>query len=467
MGYEAGYNIGDNASGNILIGAWTGKAIGKTNNDQYNVIIGYQKGISVEGSSNVIIGNGTYTTTTRNISNSVFIGNLAGDQETTSNKLYIANSSTTTPLVYGDFSAAALRIHGTLTYNTGTNSVTLPSARGTSGQVLTTNGTGGSSWTTIDGESTTAGNGLTQVSNDIRLGGNLFLNTTVGLGAYNMIFDLTSTGDFDIRDNGTSVFFVRDDGNIGIGTTSPTRKLQIEASASGHAGSGNAILYARNSVTAQDAAAIYGECANTDTRGYGGFFQGGEHGVYGRAAAGTGARYGVRGYVLGTSGVKYGVWGGAETGGTVYGLYCSGNGGYTGSWSQVSDIKFKNNIKPMEGALQKLLLLEPKTYEMNTRDYKHMNFNEGTRFGLIAQDLKLVFPELVSKGAHPTEDEKGVIEYESIDYISLTPVLIQSIKEQQKIIEKQQLEIEMLKDALNETANLKARLEQVEKILGK
>jgi len=42
-----------------------------------------------------------------------------------------------------------------------------------------------------------------------------------------MIFNLTSTGDFDIQDNGVSALFVKDDGNVGIGTTNPGKTLDI------------------------------------------------------------------------------------------------------------------------------------------------------------------------------------------------------------------------------------------------
>jgi len=45
----------------------------------------------------------------------VFIGYAAGHNETGNNTLYIANSSTSTPLIKGDFSAQTLTINGQLT----------------------------------------------------------------------------------------------------------------------------------------------------------------------------------------------------------------------------------------------------------------------------------------------------------------------------------------------------------------
>ncbi|MCK4664409.1 MAG: tail fiber domain-containing protein [Bacteroidales bacterium] len=70
-------------------------------------------------------------------------------------------------------------------------------------------------------------NGLTQSGNIVKLGGALTNATTITQASYNMIYNLTGTGDFDIRDNGTSAFFVKDDGNVGIGTSSPGQKLQV------------------------------------------------------------------------------------------------------------------------------------------------------------------------------------------------------------------------------------------------
>jgi hypothetical protein len=65
------------------------------------------------GSYNTAIGTGALR---NNISGSynVAIGYYAGIDETGSNKLYIANSSTSNPLIYGDFSTSLLRVNGSL-----------------------------------------------------------------------------------------------------------------------------------------------------------------------------------------------------------------------------------------------------------------------------------------------------------------------------------------------------------------
>ncbi len=87
-----------------------------------NVAIGTQSLMNTTGSNNVGIGftAGMNATGSRN----VFLGYQSGFSETGNDKLYVANSNTITPLIYGDFSAKyvtigdvtpALRTQGTAT----------------------------------------------------------------------------------------------------------------------------------------------------------------------------------------------------------------------------------------------------------------------------------------------------------------------------------------------------------------
>ena len=63
----------------------------------------------------------------------------------------------------------------------------------------------------------------------------------------------------------------------------------------------------------------------------------------------------------------------------------------------------------------------------NLRDkFEQMNLPDGDHFGLIAQDVEKVAPEVVST------DHQGM---KSIDYANLTVLLIEAIKEQQTTIE--------------------------------
>ncbi|MCZ2356601.1 MAG: hypothetical protein LC115_07935 [Bacteroidia bacterium] len=113
-----------------------------------------------------------------------------------------------------------------------------PATQGGANTYLKNDGFGGLTWTSLPtGESTTASNGLTLSGFDVRLGGNLTTNTTLtqgsnsltfeNSGGSNTIFNLSSTGDFEVRDNGTTAFIVDDAGRVGIGTAVPTNPLHL------------------------------------------------------------------------------------------------------------------------------------------------------------------------------------------------------------------------------------------------
>lgn len=60
-------------------------------------------------------------------------------------------------------------------------------------------------------------NGLTTGANDFKLGGTLIEATRIIQGSHNMIYNLNSSGDFNIQDNGTTHFQVRDNGQTYFG----------------------------------------------------------------------------------------------------------------------------------------------------------------------------------------------------------------------------------------------------------
>jgi len=63
------------------------------------------------------------------------------------------------------------------------------------------------------------------------------------------------------------------------------------------------------------------------------------------------------------------------------------------------------------------------------------SFPETEQIGVIAQEVEKVFPSLVHT------DAEGV---KSVDYMKLTPVMIEAIKEQQKLIDALTKRIERL-----------------------
>jgi hypothetical protein len=129
IGNEAGkLNIGD---GSVIIG----DNAGRESEGGGNIYVGFQSGINSIGTTNVVVGYlaGSYgylgndnvimgTASGLNVTGdgNVFIGNEAGRQsEVTSvnNKLYIDNSDTSTPLIYGDFSTDELTFNADIIVN--------------------------------------------------------------------------------------------------------------------------------------------------------------------------------------------------------------------------------------------------------------------------------------------------------------------------------------------------------------
>ncbi len=95
-------------SRNIGIGTDTLKAV-LTNTD--NIAIGFSSLISTTANNNTAVGSYAGFSNISGAGN-VFIGYQAGYSETTSNKLYISNSNTSNPLIYGDFSTKSLTFNG-------------------------------------------------------------------------------------------------------------------------------------------------------------------------------------------------------------------------------------------------------------------------------------------------------------------------------------------------------------------
>ncbi len=111
LGYRSGQqNTGGNH--NLFMGSYSGTS---NSTGIQNSFVGYQSGQSnTEGSANLFIGNQSgYSNTTGD--GNVFLGYQAGYNETGSNKLYIENSSSSTPLIYGEFDNDIVTINGTLT----------------------------------------------------------------------------------------------------------------------------------------------------------------------------------------------------------------------------------------------------------------------------------------------------------------------------------------------------------------
>jgi hypothetical protein len=81
-----------------------------------------------------------------------------------------------------------------------------------------------------------------------------------------------------------------------------------------------------------------------------------------------------------------------------------------------SDKRLKDNIKPIENALDKVCKLGGYEFDWNAKQ----DVYEGHDIGVIAQEVEAVFPELV------TDRDNG---FKAVKYEKLVPALIEAIKE--------------------------------------
>ena len=106
LGYHTGAG---NSTGAYNIGSGANSLTGNTTGSQ-NAAMGYNSlAANTTGYNNVAIGAGTGQINTIGYGN-IFLGNMAGASETGSNKLYVNNANTPTPLLYGNFGTGLLGI---------------------------------------------------------------------------------------------------------------------------------------------------------------------------------------------------------------------------------------------------------------------------------------------------------------------------------------------------------------------
>jgi Chaperone of endosialidase/Head domain of trimeric autotransporter adhesin len=113
-----------------------------------------------------------------------------------------------------------------------------------------------------------------------------------------------------------------------------------------------------------------------------------------------------------------------QSGGPGWRFYINtttGNGWMQGTLTQNSDMRLKKDISPIQNSLQKITRLNGYTYH-----WKNENADSRLQTGVLAQEVQKLFPELV------TENKEGIL---AVNYSGLIPVMIESIKEQQKQID--------------------------------
>jgi hypothetical protein len=104
----------------------------------------------------------------------------------------------------------------------------------------------------------------------------------------------------------------------------------------------------------------------------------------------------------------------------TYRLKVNGTACGTSAWGICSDVRLKRNIEDIEDALGKIMELKGVSFAWKTDEHPDKGFDDGSHYGVIAQEVEAVLPEVVREG---TDGEK------SVAYSEIIPVLIEAIKE--------------------------------------
>lgn len=107
--------------------------------------------------------------------------------------------------------------------------------------------------------------------------------------------------------------------------------------------------------------------------------------------------------------------------------YYNGN-----TFAHYSDMRLKQNTKPLNKTLERLKKLDAFTHDFKKDVLPEGLLPDGRHYGVSAQEVKKLFPELVGEASHPTKKDES---YLTVNYIEFVPVLIQAINDQQNIIE--------------------------------
>ena len=104
-----------------------------------------------------------------------------------------------------------------------------------------------------------------------------------------------------------------------------------------------------------------------------------------------------------------------------------------------SDKRLKENIKPLDNALDKVMQISGVEFDwkkLTEKEKETIHGNEGHDVGVIAQEIEEVLPEVV------TQRDSG---YKAVKYEKIVPLLIEAIKEQQEEIDLLKANFDQLK----------------------
>ncbi len=494
---------------NVAVGS---SASSSNTSGQSNVAIGHSaNSLNQTGSQNTIIGYlAGKGASLHSKSGNVFLGYMAGYNETASNKLYIENSNSNTPLIGGDFAADEVYINGTIKITGGSPG---------SGKLLTSDANGTASWqvnaaatelndlsdVVYDGSSLFVGNMAGNVddgaNNNVAVGINAMPSNSSGLynaalgslalfkntsGAYNSGFGYqvlyNNTSGIDNTAMGANALFTNTDhynsafgfetlfaNNSGTGNSAfGLQALRSNISGDYLASVGYQSLYSN---TTGDYNVAFGKSAlNNNTTGSNNVAMGYEAGNYGTTnsnctyigyqARNTGITDYTNSTALGSQAVIS-----ADNQIRIGNSSVSSIGGYV-AWTNVSDRRLKSNIKDDVPGLKFIMRLRPVVYNLDIAGINQFLGVEGTdkeavkakterlQSGFIAQEVEHAANDIAYdfSGIDKPENSKDHYGLRYAEFVVPLVKAVQELNNKNKYLQ-------------NENEELKARLAKIEQKL--
>lgn len=334
----------------------------------------------------------------------------------------------------------------------------------------------------------TASNGLNASGSDVRLGGTLNNSTTIDQQGFPLLFQKNAATTVSLpSDAGKGVLvtstangsnFYAFEANVS-GTAFVNRGLLAQVSGATQFNSGASIFVNSPSSVVNWGLEIEAKNGTGNNKGANIVAAGGSQswGIDAVSQDGTFSNTGGSFIASGVATQNVGVYGAGSGATNNYGVVGTVGSGsspgyagyfdgpvYQGTIAFPSDLKLKEDVKEIKNVKQILAGIQPKTYKYRVNEFPQF-LPKGQQFGLIAQELEKVLPELVMDVKAPGRyDAAGKfiegMQFKAVNYVGLIPILLQNAKEQQDLMQdlqdinaKQSADIEALKVEISQLKN--------------
>jgi len=297
----------------------------------------------------------------------------------------------------GTLTSSALLTQYGVVYGGGAGAVPVATAAGTTGQVLTATTGGAPSWSTPSGGVTTFSAGTTGFTPSTATAGAVTLAGTLNVANGGTGLTTLTAGYIPFGagtsafGNSANLFWDSTNGRLGLGTTTPSNRLEVNGSARFYtASNGDVSITHSGLISSITAAGSIGLAFGTNNTEKARLSSAGGFGVGTTADPGAGA------------------------------IYATGN--ITAYYS--SDIKFKENVRDIPDALATVNAIGGKLFDW-TDDYIDSKggadgyFVQKADFGVVAQDVQKVFPIAV----RTREDGSLAVDYEKLGALAFAALV--------------------------------------------